>query len=177
MKSSTLTLLLLSLTLLASCTAATTGNGTASERPAPWGRAHLRAGDVPEVYLTEWRRAGNRVNCDLLAFVDLPPGATPRRAEFSGGWGIAYDTAGTRSAFGVAGTGISASGPQYGAWPHTRTWADGSNAGYGPEGGTGPNQLAYLRIVGQDCLYNVWSRQGVEHLESLLERLRFVDTQ
>ena len=79
-----------------------------------------------------------------------------------------------RCAFGVAGTGASAAGPSYDAWPHERTWADGSSAGYGPEGGTGPNQLAYLRVQGQECLYNVWSRLGTEHLEHLLGQLRFV---
>ena len=52
--------------------------------------------------------------------------------------------------------------------------ADGSTAGYGPEGGTGPAQLAYLRIAGQGCLYNVWSRLGRAHLEQLLGALRFV---
>ncbi len=52
--------------------------------------------------------------------------------------------------------------------------ADGSSAGYGPEGGTGPSDLAYLRIQGQECLYNVWSRLGRAHLEHLLESLRFV---
>jgi hypothetical protein len=46
----------------------------------------------------------------------------------------------------------------------------------GPEGGTGPNQLAYLRIAGQGCLYNVWSRLGTTHLESLLGSIRFIDT-
>lgn len=38
----------------------------------------------------------------------------------------------------------------------------------------GPNQLAYLRIPGQDCLYNVWSALGRMHLEQLLAALRFV---
>ena len=42
------------------------------------------------------------------------------------------------------------------------------------EGGSGPNQLAYLTIPGQGCLYNVWSRLGVDHLEYLLGQLRFV---
>jgi hypothetical protein len=88
---------------------------------------------------------------------------------------VAYDQPRLRSAFGVAGTGSRATDPSYDAWPHRRAWADGSTAGYGPEGGTGPNQLAYLRIQGQDCLYNVWSRLGQAHLEQLLESLRFVD--
>jgi len=76
--------------------------------------------------------------------------------------------------FGIAGTGSSATDDAYDAWPHTIRWADSSSAGYGPEGGSGPNQLAYLRVTGQECLYNVWSRLGVPHLEHLLSQLRFV---
>ena len=76
----------------------------------------------------------------------------------------------------MAGTGSNASDSTYNQWPGHRSWADGSRADYGPEGGTGPNELAYLRIAGQGCLYNVWSRLGRPHLEQLLESLRFVRT-
>ena len=31
------------------------------------------------------------------------------------------------------------------------------------------------RIAGQGCLYNVWSRLGVPHLEYLLGQLRYVE--
>jgi hypothetical protein len=86
----------------------------------------------------------------------------------------AYDLPNLRSAFGIAGTGSHASDPAYDEWPDRQTWDDGSSVGYGPEGGTGPNQLAYLRIEGQDCLYNVWSRLGKEHLEHLIGELRLV---
>lgn len=59
----------------------------------------------------------------------------------------------------AAGTGASAwTGDMYDAWPVKREFADGSRVGYGPEGGTGPTWLAYVRIPGQDCLCNVWSR-------------------
>ena len=86
----------------------------------------------------------------------------------------AWDVPGLRSAFGVAGTGVEPGPGTYDDWPHRVRWRDGSEAGYGPEGGTGPNQLAYLRVPGQRCLYNVWSALGRSHLEALLERLRFV---
>lgn len=102
--------------------------------------------------------------------------STPRPAQFGGGWAVAYDLPGLRSAFGVAGTGASASGDTYHDWPHRQAWADGSSAGYGPEGGEGPKQLAYLKIEGQQCLYNVWSQLGTPHLEHLLRHLRFVET-
>ena len=157
------------ITLLCACASAH------SDPPAPWSAPPLKT--VPEVYRTEWRRAENRNDCALVAFASLGDGAgaTPRRASFAGGWAVAYDTPSVRSAFGVAGTGSKASDPAYSDWPYQKTWSDGSSAGYGPEGGTGPNQLAYLRIAGQGCLYNVWSRLGREHLEHLLDQLRRVE--
>jgi hypothetical protein len=144
---------------------------------APWDARPLTTAQVPAVYLQEWSRAENQARCPLLVPSALGAQgemATPRRAQFGGGWGVAYDLPELRSAFGVAGTGAEPGGPTYDAWPHRRSWADGSRAGYGPEGGTGPNQLAYLELAGHDCLYNVWSRLGVEHLETLLEGLRLV---
>ena len=152
---------------------------TAPDQQAPpWTEKTLAESEVPPVYAAEWQKAENRGTCALLAFRDLGAGAnaTPRAAQFSGGWAVAYDTADTRSAFGIAGTGTNSSDPSYASWPHVIGWADGSTVGYGPEGGTGPNQLAYLRVSGQGCLYNVWSRLGREHLEHLLGQLRFVAT-
>ena len=133
---------------------------------------------VPAVYYEQWNRAANRATCDLFALTQLGSGggAVPRAATFAGGWAVAYDLPETRSAFGIAGTGVLASDSTYSAWPNQRRWSDGSSAGYGPEGGTGPNQLAYLRIAGQGCLYNVWSRLGREHLELLLDGVRRVNT-
>ena len=144
--------------------------------PAPWNGPMLSSAAVPSAYVAEWRKAANRDSCALIAPADLGVGrtATARAATFSGGWAVAYDMPDVRSAFGIAGTGSRASDPSYDAWPHRIQFADGSTAGYGPEGGTGPNQLAYLRIAGQTCLYNVWSRFGRTHLETLLSDLRFV---
>lgn len=149
-----------------------------STPPAPWSAAPLSAAQTPPVFIEQWQAAENRATCAPIAPADLGAGAgaTPRAAEFAGGWGVAYDQPSLRSAFGVAGAGVAAEGPGYDEWPRRRTWADGSSAGYGPEGGSGPNQLAYLRIAGQGCLYNVWSRLGIEHLEYLLDQLRFVET-
>ena len=144
--------------------------------PAPWSAPPLAPGSVPPVLLEQWRRAENRTSCAPLAPARIAaPAAEPRAATFGGGWGVAWDTPGTRSAFGVAGTGVEPSPDTYDDWPYQVRWADGSRAGYGPEGGDGPNQLAYLRVAGQRCLYNVWSRLGVAHLEELLSALRFVD--
>lgn len=144
---------------------------------APWLGRRLSDSEVPAVFTQQWALANNRDSCALIAPIALGPGAeaVPRAATFSGGWAVAYDRPGLRSAFGIAGTSVPASGPAYDEWPYTRRWSDGSSAGYGPEGGTGPSQLAYLRIAGQSCLYNVWSNVGREHLEFLLEQLRFVE--
>jgi hypothetical protein len=150
-------------------------DATPTLAPAPWSGVPIDPALVPQPYLTAWNAAENRASCALLAPRDAGrPEATARRATFSGGWGVAYDLPDLRSAFGVAGTGASAEGDVYDDWPHELEWADGSRAGYGPEGGTGENQLAYVTIPGQTCLYNVWSRLGVEHLELLLSQLRFV---
>jgi hypothetical protein len=155
----------------------------------PWGMAVERK-RVPKIYLTEHGQAENKATCPLLVLTDLGDegtGARPRRASFAGGWAIAYDKAGLpgtdktgadcktcgRSAFGVAGTGVAPDegGPE---WPKQLRWEDGSLAGYGPEGGTGPKSLAYVRVANAGCLYNVWSTLGEEHLALLLRGLRRV---
>ncbi|MDF1502484.1 hypothetical protein [Roseisolibacter sp. H3M3-2] len=161
----------------ASAPGAGAGAGAGAPLPAaPWSGARLTGAEAPAVYGEQWRRAANRATCALLAPRTLGEGAgaTPRAATYSGGWAVAYDRPGLRSAFGVAGSGSPANGDTY-AWADSLRWADGSVATYGPEGGTGPNQLAYLRVAGQGCLYNVWSRLGRAHLVTLLGALRFVE--
>ena len=141
--------------------------------PAPWQSAALAG--VPPVYRAEWQKAENRSTCALVAFADhgSVTNAIPRRANFSGGWAVAFDTPSKRSAFGIAGTGTTSAGSYQ--WPDGFQWSDGSSATYGLEGGTGPNHLAYVTIAGQQCLYNVWSAMGKEHLEHLLRQMRFVE--
>lgn len=149
-----------------------------AEQPPPWSAAALARSEVPPVYLAQWNRADNRATCAPFALAPqvAGPNATARAATFGGGWGVAYDLPTQRSAFGIAGTGVAADADGiYSDWPFRKQWADGSSVGYGPEGGTGSNQLAYLRIAGQGCLYNVWSRLGREHLESLLAAIRRVE--
>ncbi|HEX8152850.1 MAG TPA: hypothetical protein VF698_06990 [Thermoanaerobaculia bacterium] len=181
------TAILFAVVLLAACQSATTAPAPEPQasapppNPAPWSNPPLNASEVPRVYMQQWMRAENRRGCALIAPMLLGEegkGAAPRAATFAGGWAVSYDTDDVRSAFGVAGTGTSLKdgGEIYDDWPVKREWDDGSRAGYGPEGGTGPNELAYVRVAGQDCLYNVWSRLGRDHLESLIENLRFVRT-
>lgn len=109
---------------------------------------------------------------------------------------MAFDLPDRRSAYGIAGTGIlpqdsaSVSAQRealLGQWPSFRdlpALPQPAFAGYGIEGaqpwpednlqGFGANGLAYVRIAGSSCLYNVWSRLGRAHLETLLDSLRVV---
>lgn len=146
---------------------------------------------------TEWRKSDDPGACEPIAFTtDGGAPATARRASFSGGWGIAFDTPAIRSAYGVAGPGViggdeappAAQAERLGAqWPHFTTLADlpaPAFAGYGVEGaepypadnpeGRGLNSIAYVRVGGQTCTYNVWSRLGRAHLEALLASLRLL---
>lgn len=148
--------------------------------PAPWSAGSLDASSVPPAYVEAWQGAENRDRCALLAFDpgrlgEVGADAEARTAQFGGGWGVAYDLSGQRSAFGIAGTGVEPGPDTYDDWPYQRAWQDGSRVGYGPEGGRGPNILGYLQVAGQPCLYNVWSRLGKTHLESLMDGLRFVE--
>ena len=137
----------------------------------------LSAEEVPPVYLTEWGKADNADGCaPLILFgAEREQGIQLRRANFHGGWAVAYDTPTQRSSFGIAGAGVLAGGNAYN-FPHKISWSDGSYASYGLEGGIGPNYLAYLTVAGQSCLYNVWSARGKEHLELLLNSIRMVNT-
>jgi hypothetical protein len=169
---------LAALFLLTACTTTAPPPSTFPNQ-APWTAPALARSEVPAVYAAQWEKAENRTTCALIAPRSLGPegaGATSRAATFSGGWAVAYDLPNLRSAFGVAGTGLQEAGPDgaYDQWPFRHTWDDGSKVEYGPEGGSGPNQLAYLRVAGQSCLYNIWSRLGQEHLELLIRELRLV---
>ncbi|WP_242126712.1 hypothetical protein [Sphingobium sp. Sx8-8] len=150
---------------------------------------------------TEWAKAENRKSCAPVALAASgDPEGTPRAAAFGGGWAVAFDLPGLRSAYGFAGTGLlpgDGDGGQADAqvqrrrlasqWPYFRELSHlptPSFAGYGQEGaeaypadnpaGAGLHSLAYLRIGGQRCTYNVWSRISRAHLEWMLDNLRLL---
>ena len=144
----------------------------------PWKmHAQLAPDAVPPVYLAEWEKAENAATCAPLVLfgAEKEPGITLRRANFSGGWAVAYDTPAQRSSFGIAGTGLKAGGPKPESFQDAIRWPDGSCAVYGLQGGSGPGWLAYLTVAGQEHSYNVWSERGKEHLESLLGSIRMVN--
>ncbi|WP_373539604.1 hypothetical protein [Chamaesiphon sp.] len=151
--------------------------GGAGEFPPPWENPPATGRSVPKIYVSEWKKAENRDRCQPLVLLgaEWEPGVKTRRAEFSGGWAVAYDLPGERSAFGIAGTGLDLdrNGATF-KFPNTITWAEGSSVSYGLQGGTGPGYLAYLKVSGQSCLYNIWSKLGKVHLEYLISSLRQV---
>ena len=111
---------------------------------------------------------------------------------------MAFDQPDRRSAYGIAGSGVAPEDrDDHGAkverlaqqWPLARRWDAGQNlpagsaAGYGVEGALpypagsssfGQQSLASLRIPGQQCRYNVWSRLGRDHLALLLDQLQMI---
>jgi hypothetical protein len=145
----------------------------------------------------EWAKAENRKDCAPLALAaSSQPEGAPRSAYFGGGWGVAFDLPDQRSAYGFAGTGLLPDDDAdvavqrdrlYRQWPYFRDLAQfpgASFAGYGQEGaepypaanreGVALQSLAYVRIAGQRCTYNVWSRISRAHLEWMLDNLRVV---
>lgn len=148
----------------------------------------------------EWAKADNRARCAPLAFTaDGGAGGNARRANFAGGWAVAFDTPAQRSAYGIAGVGaLPDDDLPYAArrsrlastWPYA--WASNdigklppaSYAGFGREGfgaytdanpkGLGVKSVAYLIVPGQRCLYNVWTTLGRAHLERLLNGLTII---
>ena len=155
-----ISLLLPLLVLVVSCATAPAVPPTSGLEAPPWaGEARLGSSEIPEALIASWRVAENREGCAPLSFdgAAIPADATARPATFAGGWGVAFDrTSGPglapsgepcancgRSTFGIAGTGASPSDATY-QWPNRREWSDGSSAGWGREGGSGENFLAYV---------------------------------
>ncbi|MCP1470078.1 hypothetical protein J3E64_001765 [Sphingobium sp. OAS761] len=161
-------------------------------RPAPASASQL-AGEA--IARAQWKRARNHADCAPLALLSAAGAdGTPRSASFAGGWAVAFDMPGLRSAYGFAGTAIldvdredpAAQRRRLNAqWPLMRDLSalpQPAFAGYGLMGaepyppdnpeGQGMQSLAYVRIGGQTCTYNVWSHISRAHLEALLENLR-----
>ena len=159
--------------------------------PPPWSAPKIAGGDAYRVGLDEWLAADNKDQARLVlpADVGLSGAASPRRANFSGGWAVAWDEASGpgveptgafcqscgRGVAGVAGTGVDASRQFSAPFTNGVQWSDGSAVGY-----TGPRAdnrqfLANLYVNGQDRQYQLWSYISQRHLEYLISQLRFVE--
>lgn len=168
------------------------GSGKPPER---WATGTPLIGEA--VALTQWDMAENRAQCAPLALLsDGGVRGKARPAAFGGGWAVAFDLPGVRSAYGFAGTGLLPQDAQPSGWQRdrlTQQWPHMRDltalpapafAGYGVVGaepypadnraGKGLHSLAYMRIAGQRCTYNVWSRISRAHLETLLDNLRLL---
>lgn len=162
--------------------------GATTEPLAPW-NAHAPAA-APRIILDQWSRADNRATCAPLTIADVGDrarGGTARRANFSGGWAVAWDVPGLpgrdasgypcatcgRGAFGIAGAGVTV-GPDYENAPsrHRLDYAGQNWVTYDLEGSTGPNWLAQIRVDDQQCVYQLWSFLGRDHLEHLIRNVR-----
>ena len=144
---------------------------------APWGREKLTRSSVAPVLVEEWQLAENQLWCSGLFPTGFDFGdATVRRAEFSGGWALAWDLPGLRSAFGIAGTGSPAWDGIGVRQPNTIAYSE-QVVGYGGEGfdDAAQQRLAEFAIPGQLCGYQVWSNLGDEHLLALVDSLRLVE--
>lgn len=147
---------------------------------APWNKPAINNSDTDTVYRQEWIKAESQSLCPILA---LPKSASShllghsvRRANFSGGWGVAYDLPAMRSAYGVANAGTVDPNDLSFSWPYNVSYQDGSIVGYGHAGGDPAAQwLAYIVIAQNNCFYNVWSTQDKNHLEQMISDLRRVN--
>ena len=163
---------------------------------ALWSTPILPQTSVPQHLIADWVNAENQTWCSVVFpenSAGLDPVGVSRSAYFGGGWAVAWDLPDGpgraaaegycpdcgRSAYGIAGAGLTGTVNDLALWPNRIVWADDSQAGYGLEGlaepGSGAPLLSYLKIEGQGCLYNVWSFLGEEHLLGLLDSLRFVE--
>ena len=146
---------------------------------ASWSQPPINSSQTDAVYRQEWLKAESRDLCPILALPKQSSahlnGHKVRRANFYGGWGVAYDLPKTRSAYGVANAGTADFEGLYNNWEYNVSYRDGSRVGYGREGGdpTG-NWLAYIVIPKNNCFYNVWSSQSKMHLEQIMADLRLV---
>ena len=156
-----------------------------------------------DVARAQWARSddgksGKTPRCAPLALASAAGAdGAPRAADFSGGWGVAFDLPNLRSAYGFAGPGVlpdDETPPEAQRTRLARQWPymqeldqlpAPSFAGYGLSGaepypednpeGHGLQSIAYVHVGGQTCTYNVWSRISRAHLQALLGNLRLLD--
>ena len=146
---------------------------------ASWTKPAINSSQTDAVYRQEWLKAESKNLCPILA---LPKnslahlsGHSARRANFSGGWGVAYDLPKLRSAYGVANAGTVNPNELFNGWDYNVVHEDGSRVTYGRESGNPTGKwLAYIVIPKNNCFYNAWSAQSKTHLEQILADLRLV---
>jgi hypothetical protein len=157
---------------------------------APWGAEHLASQAAPRPLLQAWTRADNQGWCAPLAPATLGAGegARPRVGSAPGGWSLEFDRRGAagigangevcttcgRGAFGITGTAMSAEDAEDLLGPGATVFADGGRIDVQANADE-PAAVATVVVPGQDCVYQVWSFLGREHLDELVAGLRLVD--
>ena len=162
---------------------------------APWASAPLAARDAPAQILEAWESAENRGWCAPIAprTMGAAAGARARTSRLYGGWAVEFDRRGLpgldrdgnpcehcgRGVFGIAGTSMSpdqlvdADGEQTVLVPSYR---DGSHSEIEVNEADGENvAAASITVVGQGCVYEVWSFLGADHVAALVNELRLVE--
>lgn len=142
----------------------------------PWSAPSLELIAVKPAIVDAWLSAENQLWCTALYPAGFETGdAEIRQAEFAGGWAVAWDLPELRSAFGIAGVGLSPA-DDTGIRMVNQVHYEGVVIGYDGEGfdPSNPRRLAEFAIPGQGCMYQVWSELGDDHLVALVDSLRFV---
>lgn len=160
-------------------TATTGGPGTTATTTAtgggatPWRSAKLARAAAPAPWLEAWGRAKNRRTCALLVPSDPGPnmagaGATFDPVNGDQGWDVYL----RRGPYVIEILGLfNASDSPGKAGDFEKKWPDGSVARYGEDQGAFE---AVLVLPDQSCGYRIYDSQGKEHLEFVLDHLRFV---
>ncbi len=159
---------------------------------APWSAAPVAPHGGAASVVRAWRHADNRAQCAPLAPSSLGvDGAHARASSLDGGWAVEFDRPGLpgvrqdghactscgRGAFGIAGTAMTpdeATDPSASAAP-SPTFRDGSRADVVPADAPTDAAAATITVAGQNCVYQVWSFLGADHVRKLVHALRFVE--
>jgi hypothetical protein len=160
--------------------------------PSPWSDAPLASDAVPAPILRAWANAENRGQCAPIAPVALGAGegARARISELEGGWAVEFDRRGLpgmnaegepcercgRAVFGIAGTNLTVE-DLAGEGELPPSFADGSQLLVEPPAGGEQVAAASITVRGQDCVYQVWSFLGEQHVRELVSSIRLVAVQ
>lgn len=167
----------------------------ASLPTAPWAEEPIAPAGVAAMVVRAWQDAENKTECAPVAprALGAGDGARARRTSLDGGWAVEFDRAGApglrrdgrpcescgRGAFGIAGTAMT---PDETVDVDTLRapepmFNDGSRADLTMASASSDASAATITISGQNCVYQVWSFLGQEHLQQLVDELRFVDVE
>jgi hypothetical protein len=159
---------------------------------APWSAPPMSASEAPRQLMTAWSRAENRDTCAPIATQSLgqAAGARARTSDLEGGWLVEFDRPGLpgvdrqgrecdtcgRSVVGIAGTSLAQDALMGDRAALTPSYSDGSHAEIEVTDVDGESVASVtFTVAGQDCVYEVWSLLGADHLAEVVSGLRFVE--